>query len=150
MAQGFLELMPVWINITLLDLQDARAGKLVEALRTKALAEGQSDPMPRLITTTVTELRDCIAFGGAPVSATAESIPAGLKDAAVQKVIRLMKGRLLQELTKDESSADSLYQKRLEQLTQGRWPVDTPPDPMGTPPIPSAPGYFGGDEKIPL
>lgn len=142
--------MPAWINITLADLNDARVGKLVEALRTKALADEQTDPMPRVITSVAHEVRDCIAFGGTTLSATVDSIPPGLKDLVVQKVVRALKARLLMALTTEEQEAERLYQRRLEQLTRGDWPVDTPSDPIETPPLPPAAGYFGSAEKVSL
>lgn len=142
--------MATWITITLSDLNDARAAKLVEALRTKALAEGQTDPMPRIVTKVATEIRDSIAFGGVAVSATAEALPLGLKDVAVQKIIRVLKSRLLMELTEDERSDETLYQKRLEQLNRGAWPVEPTDDPIATPSIPPASGYFGSAAPVSL
>lgn len=142
--------MPAWIAIALLDLNDARVAELIEAFRTEELGAGQSDPMPRLIANVCTELRDCITFGGATVSATANSIPASLKELAVQKVARLLKQRLLQPLSDDEKEAEKLYQKRLEKLTQGEWPVETPDNPVTVPDVPQGEGFYGGDAKLPI
>ena len=142
--------MSAWITITIDDLNDARAAKLIDALRTKALADGQTDPMPRIVAMVAGELRDSIAFGGRALSQTPDTVPAGLKDLAVQKVIRAMKGRLLQALTKDETEAEALYQRRLEQLNRGEWPVEAPDDAETTPPVPPAQGYYGGNTAIPI
>lgn len=140
--------MSAWINIVLADLNDARIAELVEAFRAEELGSGQTDPMPRVIAMVAIELRDCIAFGGRTLSATANSIPPGLKDLAVGKIIRTMKGRLLQPLTDDERTAEALYQKRLENLRDGNWPVDDPADPEDEPPLPQQEGYFGSNEPL--
>ena len=140
--------MPAWINIVPADLNDARVAELVEAFRTEELGSGQTDPMPRVIATVATELRDCIAFGGRTLSATENSIPPGLKDLAVGKIVRALKARLLQPLTDDERTAEALYQKRLENLRDGNWPVDDPADPEDEPPIPQQEGYFGSNDPL--
>lgn len=124
-----------WITITLADLNDARVAELVEALRTEALGAGQTDPMPRRIQTVIDEIRRCIRFGNAILDADVAKIPAGLKDMAVEKIVRGLKGRLLQPLTDDEKDAEKLYQRRLEQLTKGEWPVDTTDNPEATPTV---------------
>lgn len=142
--------MPAWITLTLADLNEARAAKLVEALRTKALAEGQADPMPGTIAKVASELRDSIAFGGRPLSATENTLPPGLKDLAVQHIICVMKKRLLQSLTDDEKAGEAVYEKRLGSLNAGNWPVEAPDDPQETPTLPAQTGYYGGDEKVPL
>lgn len=134
MRRGFLELMS-WITITLLDLNDARVAELVEALRKEELGQGQTDPMPRRITTVADEIRRCIRFGNAPLDADTATIPAGLKDLAVEKIVRGLKGRLLQPLTDDETRAEALYQKRMEMLTLGKWPVDATDNPEATPTV---------------
>ena len=54
--------MPNWITLTLADLNDYKVGELVEALRTEALASGQSDPMPRFLTAVTDEVRAAIAW----------------------------------------------------------------------------------------
>ncbi len=119
--------MPAWITITLADLVDARVAELIDACRREALGAGQGDPMLTIIPMVVDEVRRCIAFNpGTPLDATLTTIPAGLKELTVQKIVRLLKGRLQQPMTDDEVKAEALYQKRLEQLTRGEWPVDKP------------------------
>ncbi|PTX95763.1 hypothetical protein [Opitutus sp. ER46] len=141
-----------WITLTIDDLNDARAGALVTAMRTKALAEGQSDPSPRVIQMVVDEIRRCIAFAQqTPLETDPTTIPQGLREMAAQKIIRVMKARLLQALTDDEKTAEQLYQKRLEQLTRAEWPVDKPATPLDPSPVnASLTGYFGSDTKQPL
>lgn len=128
--------MPAWITITLADLNDARVAELVDALRKEELGAGQTDPMPRRIQTVVDEIRRCIAFcPSTPLDANTATIPAGLKDQAVEKIVRGLKGRLLLPLTDDEKDAEKLYQRRLEQLTRGEWPVDKPDTLAATPTV---------------
>jgi len=126
--------MPAWITITLSDLNDARVAELVAALRQEELGAGQTDPMPRRIQTVVDEIRRCLGFcASTPLDVDPLSIPAGLKDLAVEKIVRGLKGRLLMPLTDDEREAEKLYQKRLEQLTRCEWPVDKTDTPIGEP-----------------
>jgi len=128
--------MPAWITLSLADLNDARVAELVEALRTEALGSGQTDPMARTIQMVIDEVRRCIAFcPRTPLDADTTAIPAGLKDMAVQKIVRTLKGRLLLPLSDDEKEAEKLYQKRLEQLTRCEWPVDIPATPITTTPV---------------
>lgn len=125
--------MPAWIIITLADLNDARVAELIDACRQEALGAGQGDPMVTIIPMVTDEVRRCIAFcRSTPLDAMATTVPAGLKELAVQKIVRLMKARLQQPMTDDEVRAETLYQKRLEQLTLCNWPVDKPDTPLTT------------------
>ncbi len=127
--------MPSWTNITAADLLEVRAAKLVEALASKALGSDQVDPTPATISKVVDELRMAIAFSGRYVlNADTATIPSSLKDLAVQRVIRLMKGRLLMALTETEREDERTWQKRIEQLIAGKWAVETPVTPASTSP----------------
>ena len=142
--------MPAWITITLADLNDARVAELIEAVRTEELASGQGDPMPRRIATVTAEVRRCIAFcTSTPLDADTTTIPAGLKDMAVEKIFRGLKGRLLMPLTEDEVRAEALYQKRLEMLTRCEWPVDLPDTAATTPTVQPTTGaeQIGGAKR---
>lgn len=130
-----------WIALTVADLEDARAAELVAALREEALGDGQTDPFPRLAQMVVDEVRRCIAYcTSTPLDADATTIPAGLKELVVAKLVRVMKARLLQPLSDDEKDAERLYQKRLEQLTRCEWPVDAPSTPIAVSPVAPATG----------
>lgn len=125
-----------WITITVADLEDARVAELVNALREEALGDTQTDPMPRFIQTTIDEVRRCISmWASTPVDVDATKIPAGLQELVSEKIVRRMKGRLLQPLTEDETKAEALYQKRLEMLTRGEWPVDKTDTPLLPQPV---------------
>lgn len=130
-----------WISIVLTDLHDARVAELIEALRQEALGSGQSDPMPRILQCVVDEMRRCIAFcASTPLDADDTTIPAGLKGLAVNKVVREMKARLLLPQTAEEADAEGLYQRRLEQLTRGEWPVDIPTNSPAASPVAAVTG----------
>ena len=130
-----------WITITLSDLNDARVAELIDALRKEELGAGQTDPMSRRIQTVVDEIRRCIGnCTSTPLDADTTKIPPGLKDLAVEKIVRGLKGRLLLSLTDDEKDAEKLYQRRLEQLTRCEWPVDKPDTPITENPVQSKSG----------
>lgn len=120
-----------WITLSASDLNDAKAATLISAVANNALASGQSNPVPNLIAAIVNELRGAIGFSGKyQVSETEATIPPNLKDMAVQKIIRDCKKRLEQQYTQDDRDDESTYQKRLERIHQGEFPIDQPDDPM--------------------
>jgi len=124
-----------WITIATADLNDAKAAQLISAVSSNALASGQQDPVPALISMIVEELRGAIGYSGKyGVSATPSSVPPNLKDMAVQKIVRICKRRLEQTLTQDDRDDETTYQKRLDYIRAGNWPVDQPDDPLGTAP----------------
>lgn len=128
--------MSSWITITAADLNDARVAELVAALRTEELGAGQTDPLARRIQTVVDEVRRCIAkCPSTPLDADPAAIPPGLKDLVVEKIFRGLKARLLLSFTDDEREAEKLYQKRLEQLIVGQWPVDRTDNPIALDPV---------------
>ncbi|MDP2226994.1 MAG: hypothetical protein Q8J78_05920 [Moraxellaceae bacterium] len=115
--------------------------ELITALREEALGVGQPDPMPGIITKVVNEVRSCIGFCPSTVlDLDATKVPANLKDMIVQKIVRTMKGRLLQPLSDDETTEEKVYQVRLVMLTQCEWPVDTTDTPISTSPTQAASG----------
>jgi hypothetical protein len=128
--------MPNWITIALADLDDHTVAELVDALRQEALRTSQTDPMPRIIDEVTNEVRGAIAFSGRyQLDAVATTIPKGLKEIAVKKITRVMKGRLLQALSDDEKADSKIYEDRLEALIEFRWPVDSPDTPLA--PVPT-------------
>lgn len=125
----------LWISITAPSLNDAKAAPLLAAVANTCLAAAQQDPTPALISQIVEELRGAIGFSGKyGVSATDGTIPPNLKDLAVQKIIRICKRRLEQTLTQDDTADESTYQKRLDYIRRGEWPIDQPDDPLATAP----------------
>jgi hypothetical protein len=131
--------MPNWFTISAGDLNDHKVAELVDALRQEALAAGQTDPMPRIIAEVTNEVRNAIAFSGRYVlDATTTAIPNGLKEIAVKKVVRVMKGRLQQALDKDEERDADTYESRLKALVKGEWPVDEADVPLNPLPVQGA------------
>lgn len=125
--------MPAWITIAVADIEAARHADLVEAVRRKALALGQTDPLPELIAATVMEIRGCIGFRSAStLDADTTTLAPNLVPLAVQKIARVMKGRIGKALDEGERDDERTYQKRLDQLKDGEWPVDAPANPVAS------------------
>lgn len=141
---------PMWIAITIANLEDARVAEFITALREEALGQNQTDPSPRIIQDIVEEVRRCIAFcPSTPLDARTDAIPVGLKPLVVGKIVRTLKARLMIALTEDERTDERLYQKRLEQLTKCEWPVDKPDTPIADAPVEPAGGitFLGADKR---
>jgi hypothetical protein len=102
-------------------------------LREEALGDNQVDPMAAIIAKVVAEVRSCIGFCSSTVlDADTAKTPPNLKDMVVQKIVRTMKGRLLQPLSDDETKEEAVYQQRLRLLTECAWPVDKTDTPIAT------------------
>lgn len=124
-----------WTIINVGNLNDAKAAPLILAVQTTCLASGQGDPTVGLISTTVEQVRGAVGFSGKYlISQTAGSLPPNLVDMAVQKIVRICKRRLEQPLTQDERDEENQFQKVLEALRAGRYPVDNPDDPVAVNP----------------
>lgn len=127
-----------WITLSNSNVWDAKAFQLIAAVSASCLGSGQTDPVPNLISSVIEELRGAIGYSGKyQVSTTASTIPPNLKDMAVQKIVRLCKRRLEQQLSLDERDEESVYQRRLGFIRSGDWPIDQPDDPLAS--NPSAP-----------
>ncbi len=125
-----------WQTLTIADLQAARHAELVDAVQRKAKAIGQADPIPVAIAKVVAEVRGVIAFSGRySVDATTTTIAPNLADLCVQKISRSLMPRIGRALTEDEKAEEKVYQKRLEDLRDGSWPVDEPTTPATDAPV---------------
>ncbi len=119
-----------WIQIVIADLQNSRSGPLVVGFQTTALAPGQSDPVPAVISQVTEEILGVMGFSGRYTmdasygTVTPNVIPPNLKDLAVEKIARKLKGRLNMALTNQELDEERTYQHRISALREGRWPVD--------------------------
>jgi len=71
-----------WQTIAAEDLQEKMTGAEVGALQTAALASGQSDPIPNIITRVIDEVRGYIAAGGYALE-DGSFIPSKLVDATL-------------------------------------------------------------------
>lgn len=128
----------LWITLTSAALYDAKAAQLILAVQSTCLNTNQPDPVPNLISSIVEEIRGAIGYSAkSGVSQTLGTIPPNLKDMAVQKVVRLCKRRLEQTLTQDDRDDEVIYQKRIQAILAGEYPVDQPDDPFAV--APSAP-----------
>jgi hypothetical protein len=124
--------MPNWIAITQSDLEDAKVAALVDALRTSALATGQTDPAPRVIADVVTEMRGQIGNHNR-VDSDATKIPASLKPIAVLLILFALKNRLEIALTEDERTEQRRCHEQLNRIEDGKRQVETPDSPEEAP-----------------
>ena len=119
-----------WIQITLADLQNARAGPLVLAFQSTALASGQTDPTAPIIADATEEVLGVMGYSGRYTmdasygTVSPNVIPPNLKRLVVEKICRIFKGRLNMALLPQEVDDERTYQIRLADLRVGRWPVD--------------------------
>lgn len=122
--------MPNWIPITVADLEDAKLSKLVVALQTKALREGQTDPTPRLTQKVVDRIRRKIANNRQNrLDADATHIPKGLLGIAITLILAEMKGRLEMALTTDENKSVDRAEADLKAIADGE-AVEEPDEPI--------------------
>lgn len=132
--------MPRWIPITVADIQDQKLAPLVEALRTRALAAGQTDPTPRLTQAVVDRIRRKVASCHTNrLDSDTTKIPAGLKTMAVELIYFELKGRLEDALTPDESKKSTIIESDLNRIASCLDTVEQPDDPID-PPVESPSG----------
>jgi hypothetical protein len=109
--------MANWVTVSEDDLNDTKVAKLVTALRTKALAAGQTDPSERVIASVVTDIRRKIAScRNNQVDADLTTIPASLVPLATDMILARLKGRLELELTKFEEDQLSTHRETLNRI----------------------------------
>ncbi len=119
-----------WIQIVTADIQNSRSGPLVLGFQTTALAAGQADPVPAIISQVVEEILGVIGFSGRYTmdasygTLSPNVIPPNLKDLAVEKICRKLKGRLNMPYTESEREDEKSYNARINLIRDGRWPID--------------------------
>lgn len=130
-----------WYSVALVDLQNAQAGPLVVAMQSTALASGQADPTPQVICDTADEVLGSIGFSGRYTMDASQGtfaagvpnlIPPNLKNFVVKRVIRTCKGRLNIPANPMDIEDERTYQKTLQLLRQGQYPVDATNNPSGS------------------
>lgn len=131
-----------WITLTLAQLDTAKAAALVDALQTAALADGQADPLPEIITGATARIRMEIAAGGRTVlAADATTIPPSLKSLGLRMVLREGQSRLnaagALPLSDDEVREEKNDLRFLERIAKGEITVETSDDPEATPTVQS-------------
>lgn len=124
--------MPAWITITSSDLNDYLVGAQVNALKTAALASGQTDPFPRVMADIVERARREIqACPTNKLSATASTIPPELKSQACYLIIEAMQARLPGlKLTEEQRTLISDAKDYLKRIAKCEIPITEPPDPL--------------------
>jgi hypothetical protein len=139
MATG-LSAVP-WYGLVLADLQNAQAGPLVVAMQGTALASGQTDPTPQVMCDTCDEILGAVGFSGRYTMDASQGtfaagvpnlIPPNLKNFAVKRVIRTCKGRLNMAPNAMDIEDERTYQRTLQLLREGKYPVDVTNNPSGS------------------
>lgn len=121
--------MDNWKAVTVEDLNDTKVAKLVTALRTKALAAGQTDPSPRVIASVVTDIRRKVASCRTNrVDSDVTKIPASLLPLATDLIIARLKGRLEIELTKFEDDQLARHDATLNRIASCTDVIEQPDD----------------------
>ena len=116
-----------WITVTEDDVKTRLAGAEVTALKSAALASGQSDPLPEIISQCVDEVRGYIAACDENELEEGEKIPQKLL-AATLALIRYrmatrIPGRLLNEERKQEYT-DAI--RLLERVSECKFAIEEP------------------------
>jgi len=83
-----------WITFTPDELNEYLPAAWLRALRTKALAVGQADPLPELIAEVITQVRTRLASGGYPLEQASNTVPPVLRTAVAFMTIALAQARL--------------------------------------------------------
>lgn len=118
-----------WIKITEDKLATYQAGKLVDAMKTKALGDGQENPLPEAIRVVVEKIRGAIAAGGYSVDKDSSLIPAELERDAFALVVAVAKPRLSLELKDDEKTANLKALELLDKIAAGDFDISRPDNP---------------------
>lgn len=118
-----------WIKITEEKLATYQAGKLVDAMKTKALGDGQENPLPEAIRVVVEKIRGAIAAGGYSLDKDTSLIPAELERDAFALVVAVAKPRLSLELKDDEKTANLKALELLDKIAVGDFDVSRPDNP---------------------
>jgi len=114
-----------WTSITITDLNASKLAPLVSALRTAALASGQSDPVDEIKATVITRIRNKVSTCATnKVETDTTTIPASLKALACRMIIREAKGRLEIDLTEDERTQQGIDEKELTAVSRCELVVD--------------------------
>jgi hypothetical protein len=121
--------MSRWIQITGETLREAKIASLVEALSASALAEGQPERAAGIIGGVVAQVRRKIAScAGNRTDADETTIPASLRDLAVDLVIARLKNALEEPLTDAERDAVALAERELNRIAAGLDAIEQPDD----------------------
>lgn len=119
--------MANWIPITIDELREARVSKLIDAYSQKAKAEGQADRAPGIIQGVINTVRRKIASNPQnTLDADPATIPAGLRDLAVDLIVARLKMAVTLELKDDERRALDRAESELNRIADGKDTVEQP------------------------
>ncbi len=128
--------MANWIPVTLNDLLNAKLAGLIEALQTKALADGQDDPTEQITANVVFAIRTSISsFAENVLDEDETTIPRDLLSLASRMVVREMQSRLQELLNADEVEEKKSDERLLERIEEGKRKVAAPDEPQATPEV---------------
>ena len=142
-----------WIILTEDGVLTRLAGAELAALKTAALAAGQVNPLPEIITQVTGEVRGYVAAAKLIRLGPDGTIPDELTGAALNRIrfelaTRLPVAALLTDARK-EANRDAVT--LLGRVANGQFLVVPPPsDEEGDQPIAPQAGYYGGADQIPL
>lgn len=83
-----------WITLSADELNEYLPAAQLRALRTKALAVGQSDPLPSMIAEVAAQVRNTLMSAGYPIEAAAGSFPDFMRTAVAFLTIGLAQARI--------------------------------------------------------
>jgi hypothetical protein len=137
-----------WIVITASDLNDYSVAAKVSALRTAALAGGQTDPFDRVMPDVVATMRAQIGLNN-EVSATANSLPPEVKTHGCWLVIAALQARLPGlKLTDEEKEMVKEARRYMEKIAAGDIRVTEPTNPVDSGLQTGTPSIAANDREV--
>lgn len=122
--------MSAWVVLTAENLNDYLVAAQMNALRTAALASGQSDPFASVMQDRCNYIRNRISKR-IQISATAYAVPPELKSQACLLVIESMQARIpMLKLSEDQKNLIKQAYKDLDIAATDDFPISVPDDPM--------------------
>ncbi len=117
-----------WISITESDVQSKLAGAELAALKTAALASGQTNPLTEIIEQVVDEVRGYIGGNRANTLGAAGTIPQKLLSAALAMIRYRLATRLPVKsmITEDRKAEYDGAIRLLEQVAAGKFSIEDP------------------------
>lgn len=118
-----------WIVITVSDLENYLVADQVEAIRTAALGEGQTDRFTEVMPAVASRIRSEIQAGGQHVSLVANSIPDSLKMTGCLLIIEAIQGGIPGlSLSEDQRTTIRDARDYLKRISTGDIKVEMPDD----------------------
>jgi phage gp36-like protein len=116
-----------WQAISTDDIKTRLTGSEVSSLQTAALASGQSDPLPEIVTQVVDEIRGYIAAGGFTLE-EGEKLPSKLVSAALAIIRYRIATRLPVKSFLDENRVreNESALRLLERVADGKFAIEEP------------------------